>query len=88
MTELRLQGERVEWREVDGELIALERSESVYLAGNESATVLWRALARGTTDTALAELLVSKYGISQEAATTDVARFLAALTSRGLLEAA
>jgi hypothetical protein len=88
MTELRLQNGTVDWREVDGALIALERSEAVYLAGNESATILWRALATGTTDTALAELLVAKYGISQETARIDVAQFLAGLESRGLLEAA
>lgn len=88
MTELRLQENSVDWREVDGELIALERSAAVYLAGNESATILWRALSRGTTDTALAELLVERYGISREVATADVERFLAGLRSRGLLEAA
>ena len=88
MTELRLQSNRVEWREVEGELIALERSESVYLAGNSSATILWRALAAGTTHDALANLLVSVYGIALETARTDVARFLDDLSARGLLEAA
>jgi hypothetical protein len=88
MTELRLQGSSVDWREVDGELIALARAESVYLAGNASAAILWRALADGTTETNLAALLVSTYGISAEAARTDVAAFLADLGARGLLEAA
>jgi hypothetical protein len=88
MTKLRLQENRVDWREVDGELIALERSAAVYLAGNESATILWRALSRGTTDAALADLLVERYGISEEVASADVERFLAGLRSRGLLEAA
>ena len=88
MTELRIQSRRVEWREVEGELIALERNESVYLAGNPSATILWRALAAGTTETALADLLVSTYRISLETARADVARFLNDLSARGLLEAA
>ena len=88
MTELRLQGRRVDWREVEGELIALERNEAVYLAGNQSAAILWRALAEGTTDAALAELLVSTYGISAETARADLARFLDDLSARGLLEAA
>ena len=88
MTELRLQGSRVDWREVDGELIALARAESVYLAGNASAAILWRALADGTTETSLEALLVSTYGISAEAARADVAAFLADLGARGLLEAA
>jgi hypothetical protein len=86
--QLRLERGRVDWREVDGELIALERSESVYLAANSSATILWRALANGTTEAALAELLVSTYGISRDAARADVARFLADLGARGLLAAA
>ncbi len=88
MTELRLQGSRVDWREVDGELIALARAESVYLAGNASAAILWRALADGTTDADLEALLVSTYGISAQAAHADVAAFLADLGARGLLEAA
>jgi hypothetical protein len=86
--ELRLEEGSVDWREVDGELIALERSESLYLAGNPSATILWLALADGTTEAALAELLVSTYGISAAAARADVARFLADLGARGLLAAA
>jgi hypothetical protein len=88
MTELRLQDSSVDWREVDGELIALARAESVYLAGNASAAILWRALAAGTTETNLQALLVSTYGISAEAARADVAAFLADLGARGLLEAA
>ena len=88
MKELRLLGSRVDWREVDGELIALARTESVYLAGNASAAILWRALADGTTETDLEDLLVSTYGISAEAARADVAAFLADLGARGLLEAA
>lgn len=88
MTELRLQNSRVDWREVEGELIALARTESVYLAGNASAAILWRALADGTTETNLEALLVSTYGISSEAARADVAAFLADLGARGLLEAA
>jgi hypothetical protein len=88
MTELRLQGSRVDWREVEGELIALARAESVYLAGNASAAILWRALADGTTETNLEALLVSTYGISAEAARADVGAFLADLGARGLLEAA
>jgi hypothetical protein len=86
--QLRLEGARVDWREVEGELIALERSEAVYLAGNPSATILWRALADGSTEARLAQLLVSTYGISPEAARADVAHFLADLGARGLLAAA
>jgi Coenzyme PQQ synthesis protein D (PqqD) len=88
MTELRLIENHVDWREVDGELIALERTEAVYLAGNPTATLLWRELAHGTTDVALSELLVETYGIPEETASADVARFVEALSSRGLLEAA
>lgn len=86
MTQLRLQKQRLEWREVDEEVIALEQRESVYLAANASATLLWRALDRGASEQELAELLVSEYGITSEQATADVAAFVKDLDTRGLLE--
>ena len=86
MTQLRLQKQLLEWREVDDEVIALEQRESVYLAANSAGTLLWRSLDAGTTEPELAELLVSEYGISTEQAQADVAAFVADLDKRGLLE--
>ena len=88
MTELRLQTNLLEWREVDGEVIALEHERSVYLAANRAGTLLWRALNEGATEARLAELLAQEYGLDPERAQADVAAFLTDLNARGLLESA
>jgi hypothetical protein len=88
MSELHLRENLLEWREVDGEVIALEHERSVYLAANRSGTVLWRALNSGATEPQLAALLEEQYGLEPERARADVAAFLADLDARGLLESA
>ncbi len=73
------------WREVDGEVIALEARGSTYLAANAAGTVLWRALAEGTTREGLADELVRAYGIDRARAAADAESFVAALVEQGLL---
>jgi coenzyme PQQ synthesis protein D (PqqD) len=85
MTELRLQTQLLEWREVDGEVIALEQERSAYVAANRSGALLWRALAEGCTQPELTALLVAEYGIDANTAKVDVDGFLADLAQRGLL---
>jgi len=86
MTELRLQKQQLEWREVDGEVIALERKQSAYLAANQSGTLLWRALADGTSDVEMVRLLMSQYDIDADTARADVDAFVSNLDQMGLLE--
>jgi hypothetical protein len=87
VTELRLRGTDLHWREIDGEVIALEARGSTYVAANGAGTLLWRALAAGTTRDALVDELVDAYGIDRERAAADADRFLADLTAQGLLAA-
>jgi hypothetical protein len=87
MTELRLRDTDLHWREIDGEVIALEARGSTYVAANGSGTLLWRALVAGSTRERLAEELVAAYGIEPERATADVDAFVAALDAQGLLAA-
>ena len=63
MSMLRLRDTDLHWREIDGEIIALEARGSTYLAANGAGTLLWRALADGATTAALADELVRAYGI-------------------------
>jgi coenzyme PQQ synthesis protein D (PqqD) len=84
MTELRLRDTDLHWREIDGEVIALEAQGSTYLAANGAGTVLWRALAEGTTRDGLADELVRIYGIDRERAFADVDRFIDSLVEQGL----
>lgn len=85
MTELRLRETDLHWREIDGEVIALEARGSTYLAANGSGAVLWRALVDGCTREELADELVKTYGIDRERAVSDAASFVDALAAQGLL---
>ena len=87
MSTLRLRDTDLHWREIDGEIIALEARGSTYLAANGAGTLLWRALAEGTTPEALADELVRVYGIDRARAAEDIEHFLAQLTDQGLLAA-
>jgi hypothetical protein len=88
MGELRLRADSVHWQEIDGELVALEARSSQYLAANSAGTVLWRALAAGSTRERLAQALVDGYGIDLDRALADTDHFLAQLAEQGLLEPA
>jgi hypothetical protein len=87
MSTLRLRDTDLHWREIDGEIIALEARGSTYLAANGAGTLLWRALAAGATPEALADELVHAYGIERERAIADAEQFVARLTEQGLLVA-
>ena len=87
MTELQLRHEGVAWKEVDGEIVALDETAAVYLAANPAGGLLWRALADGTTREALVAELMREYGIDRDdRASADTDAFLRDLRERGLLE--
>jgi hypothetical protein len=88
VSKLRLRDTDLHWREIDGEVIALEARGSTYLAANGAGTLLWRALAAGATPEALADELVRAYGIDRERAVADADAFVARLSQQGLLVAA
>jgi Coenzyme PQQ synthesis protein D (PqqD) len=88
MTELRLRHDGVAWKDVDGEVVALDEHAAVYLAANPAGAVLWRSLALGATREELAAELVREFGIDADRAVADLDAFLADLGGRGLLEPA
>ena len=86
MHALRLRPERLEWRRVDGEVIAVDLDASTYLSANESAAPLWEALAEGTTRDDLVDRLVGAYGIDRDLAARDIDDFLGELSEHQLLD--
>lgn len=82
---LMLEPDAVSWREVDGEVVALDLRAGDYLAINGTGTLLWRALADGASPDGLRQLLTERFGVPDERAAADVAAFTAALEARGLL---
>jgi Coenzyme PQQ synthesis protein D (PqqD) len=87
MHDIGLRRDEIAWREIDGEVIAVDLRSSTYLSTNGSGTTLWHALVAGTTRAGLADALVQTYSIDQATAERDVDAFLADLTERGLLDA-
>jgi hypothetical protein len=82
---LQLRDVDLDWREVEGELVALDLRESRYLAVNRTGQVLWAALAEGATRAQLVERLIEDFDIDQARAAADVDAFTAGLESRDLL---
>lgn len=82
---IRLRRDRLDWRAVEGEVIALDSVSSDYLGVNPTGAVLWRSIAEGATRASLVQLLESE-GADPESATKDVDAFLASLKALGLLE--
>lgn len=83
---LRLRGDRLSWRVLDGEVVALDAAASAYLGANQSGAILWELLAAGTTRPELATALVDRYGLDRATAEADVDRFVADLRAADLLE--
>jgi hypothetical protein len=82
---VRLRGDNLTWRELDGETVILDLQGSKYLTVNASGTTLLKLLAADRTREELVEALVSQYGITAEQAESDVDQFIAALSHKGLL---
>lgn len=76
----------VAWQEVEGETILLDLASSTYLGVNASGTLLWSALAEGTSRAAMVERLTSSFDVSAEQAAIDVDAFLLDCRGRNLLE--
>jgi hypothetical protein len=84
---LRVRPDAVEWRNVDGEIVALDLRRAVYLTINPSGTKLWPALLEGATREQLVRGLSEEWGISAEQAAEDVDRFVRELADQDLLDA-
>ena len=84
--ELRLRTEGLDWRAVEGRIVALLPGDRGEIVVNRTGTVLWRLLAEGADPGRLRDQLVESFGIDRVAAERDVAAFLAELRRRRLLE--
>jgi hypothetical protein len=86
MSELKLKREALEWREVEGEIVALDVGSAEYVAANGSGALLWRHLAGGATSDTLVDALTTEFRVDRDTAERDVGRFVTTLRERGLLE--
>jgi hypothetical protein len=84
--ELRLRNGALEWREIEGEVVAVDTRKSVYIAINRSGAVLWPALAAGATRDQLVDRLATVFQIDRGSAEDDIDSFLGLLDEHDLLD--
>jgi len=77
----------IAWQEFEGEIVVLDTARGAYLLLNASAAVLWAAVAAGTTRSDLVQILVARYGLTDDLARQDVDAFLGTLAERELVKA-
>ncbi|HET7483304.1 MAG TPA: PqqD family protein [Actinomycetota bacterium] len=83
---LKLRDEDLEFREIEGEVVALDVRTSRYIGINRTGASLWELLRSGTDEDAMVARLVDAFGASEEDARRDVTAFVAGLEERGLLQ--
>jgi Coenzyme PQQ synthesis protein D (PqqD) len=83
--QLKVRADALEWRKVEGEIVALDLRRSVYLAINPSGAFLWPVLVEGATRDELVTRLAQEFDVDRDTAAADVDRFLAELADQDLL---
>lgn len=82
---VRIRPTNVSWREVDGDVIALDLDSSTYFSTNHTGAILWHAMVDGATVGSLLTLLEDSFDVPRENARADVNAFLKLLQANGLL---
>lgn len=81
-----LRAEALEWREVEGQIVALDLRASRYFSVNRTGAAVWPALVAGANRDELCRTLTEEFGIVRKIAERDLDSFLTSLSERELLE--
>ena len=82
----RLRGDQLEWREIEGEIVALDGRSSEYIAVNRTGATIWPNLLAGATREELVARLTDAFDVDDATAGRDAEEFLEVLRERDLLE--
>lgn len=85
MSVVRLNPEALQWRLLEGEVLAIDLVNSQYLAVNPSGALLWPLLAEGATEEELTQALGEHFALEPQRARADVESFLGWLDAQSLL---
>jgi hypothetical protein len=83
--ELVLDEDSLMWREVEDEVIVLDKRTWTYMGINGSGAVLWKEMAQGATAEQLVACLRATYGVGETEALRDVDAFVELLRGHRLL---
>lgn len=82
---MKLRTDGLTWQEIDGELVILDLTGSVYLTTNGSGAFLTKLLVDEHSEQQLANALAAEYDVSADVAEADTAAFVAQLHEKNLL---
>jgi Coenzyme PQQ synthesis protein D (PqqD) len=82
---MRLRDDALEWRAVQGEVVAVDLRRAAYLAVNQSGATLWPLLAEGVERADLVRALADKFSLGEQDAEADVDAFLSVLREHDLI---
>jgi hypothetical protein len=82
---LKLAEDSLTWREVDDEIVVLDRRSWMYMGVNGSGVLLWKEIINGASRQRLVQCLREEYEIDVEMAERDVGAFIEMLSSNSLL---
>ena len=85
---VRLRSQQLDWRRIEGDIVALDLRRSEYLSINATGAELWEMLVEGATEESLRQRLCQQFAVDVDLAERDVAAFLAELDAAGLVERA
>ena len=77
----------VHFREVHDEIVILDERSDAYWGLNDTAAVVWSALAEGRDVDVVVEELVDRFQVSHEMARSDVSDLVEEFVGRGLMKA-
>jgi hypothetical protein len=83
---LKLRPGALEWRPIEGEVVALDLRNSVYFGINRTGAIIWPELASGVTREALVQRLAQECAIDAAQASHEVDEFVEELAKLDLLE--
>lgn len=83
---LRLRADGLTWREIEGEVVVLDRRTWAYLSVNASGAGLWEKVVAGTTADELVDRLVAAHELPRDRARADVSAFIEVLREHDLLD--
>jgi len=75
------------WREVHGELVAIDSSNGEYHIFNSVGRLIWLSLAKGFSADEILVQIEMEYDVNKEKANSDLNEFVVDLCDRGLLKA-
>jgi hypothetical protein len=84
--QIRLRSDALEWRELDGEIVALDLRTSTYLAVNRTGAAVWPMVVAGATEGELTDQITRDFGVSREIAEEGLRSFLDELDEHDLLD--